>query len=90
MYDDASLHHLHPLINCWHLIKSKKQQDKAPEKDDGDTSAALGYSKEAKMLVTFSSKRYIENIVWASIKTTLESGIDIANLSQFSFLWFSM
>lgn len=63
MYDDASSHHFHPLINYWHLMKSKKQQDETPEKDDGDTNAALGYSKEAKKLVTFSSKHYIENIL---------------------------
>lgn len=61
----------HTLINYWHLIKSKKQQDRTLEKNGGNTKVALDYSKEAKMLVTFSSKHYRENIVLASTNTTL-------------------
>jgi len=44
-------------------MKSGKQESKTLKKDGGNTKAALDYSKKAKILMTFPSKHYRENIV---------------------------
>lgn len=82
----------HTLIDYWHLLKSTSQQDKTPEKDGGNTKAALYHSTKAKMLVVSLSKHYRENTTSSYQYYTRRKAEQMILWTSLniSFLWFSV